>query len=55
MGSNGMKNAINVVPEFAAQAKELHVSTSFLYICAVQSRSNSTADALFEIADEQQG
>jgi len=33
----------------------LHVSTSFLYICAVQNRPNSAADALFEIADEQQG
>ena len=50
-----VENSISRAHASAGREKGLHVSTIFLYICAVQSRSNSTADALFEIADAQQG
>lgn len=35
--------------------EQLHISTNFLYIYMMQSRTNSSGGALFERADEQQG
>ena len=52
---NHVKTAISRVHKIPDREKRLHVSTSFLYICGVQSRTNSSGGALFERVDEQQG